>query len=157
MRGTHPQSAAQWRPHGITPAYAGNTVIRLRARGMHEDHPRICGEHKEERMKKVCILGSPPHMRGTLLPAFRKAAFRGITPAYAGNTDLSPRLPLRAGDHPRICGEHKRDFVAKGDILGSPPHMRGTLPFLPQSMLARGITPAYAGNTGCAALVTGQR
>ena len=32
--------------YGITPAYAGNTIVPYRARLYHKDHPRLRGEHR---------------------------------------------------------------------------------------------------------------
>ena len=50
-------------------------------------------------------------------------------------------------DHPRICGEHLISSTVKVTGGGSSPHMRGTLPFAVGDERARGIIPAYAGNT----------
>ena len=33
---------------GIIPAYAGNTLVMIVMDYLTGDHPRICGEHKEE-------------------------------------------------------------------------------------------------------------
>ncbi len=136
-------------PHGIIPAYAGNTSPRRR--------------------KKRDSAGSSPHTRGTRISrswcmprardhlrirgehrwlAIALPSSLGIIPAYAGNTasatmgvDLEagssphtrgtlrwtgPRKP-NSGDHPRIRGEHRP--VADG------------------ARRPRGIIPAYAGNT----------
>ena len=49
----------------------------------------------------------------------------GITPAYAGKSDILHHRTCVAGDHPRLCGE-KLDYVlALVDFQGSPPPMRG--------------------------------
>ena len=70
----------------ITPAYAGKrTGLNAAIRDI-EDHPRVCGEKLLRRTDTVCILGSPPRMRGkgiTLAGAFFD---EGITPAYAGKS-----------------------------------------------------------------------
>ena len=50
----------------ITPAYAGNTEIKISAIGDIKDHPRLRGEHFD-------YINAP----------YDKT---GITPAYAGNT-----------------------------------------------------------------------
>ena len=50
----------------ITPAYAGNTFLRLIRGAPIQDHPRLRGEY---------VMG-----------AFRRGKLSGITPAYAGNT-----------------------------------------------------------------------
>ena len=45
MRGTLCPSYFAVQPHGIIPAYAGNTLGRARLPRPGRDHPRICGEH----------------------------------------------------------------------------------------------------------------
>ena len=101
-------------------------------------------------LKKSCsvkITGSPPHTRGTLVVnAFIFYAI-GITPAYAGNTYKHRRIHISTKDHPRIRGEHHRQFHLQVWILGSPPHTRGTLSLSPGYQRKVRITPAYAGNT----------
>ena len=134
---------------GIVPAYAGNTEFRARTRPhsagssphtrgtrrasgrscrSSRDHPRIRGEH--------------------LRPGVRHALVQGIIPAYAGNTQAPFLVVLliegssphtrgtparrwsaagRAGDHPRIRGEHGADHAVAQEHAG--------------------IIPAYAGNT----------
>ena len=47
-------------------------------------------------------------MRGTLATPQVIAALNGIIPAYAGNTlNILSEYDDR-GDHPRVCGEHRR-------------------------------------------------
>ena len=50
---------------GITPAYAGNTILQMVRNFMQGDHPRLRGEHI--RIHCICYfkLGSPPPTRGT--------------------------------------------------------------------------------------------
>ena len=126
MRGTPCCCEMSGHESGIIPAYAGNTYVFPQLRTSPRDHPRICGEHALS-SKFCCVtLGSSPHMRGT--PHFRRSApcWRGIIPAYAGNTDGVFYVPGAVWDHPRICGEH---FNMRGDdiiVTGSSPHMRGT-------------------------------
>ena len=71
----------------------------------------------------------------------------GITPAYAGNTCVSIPVAYPCWDHPRLRGEHSRTDFALIQTKGSPPPTRGTRWHIGNSPLARGITPAYAGNT----------
>ena len=49
---------------GITPAYAGKSVLQLCQRHEHRDHPRLCGEKQTGDSDAVKIMGSPPPMRG---------------------------------------------------------------------------------------------
>ena len=71
---------------GITPAYAGNTRLQRTTRMNGWDHPRVCGEHSSFMNNSQCVLGSPPHMRGTPRRHQHAPHAPGITPAYAGNT-----------------------------------------------------------------------
>jgi len=92
--------------------------------------------------------GTPPRMRGTLygIPQIDDAL--GNTPAYAGNTVIPfHRFPLPR-EHPRVCGEHLWAGVARHTYWGTPPRMRGTLPYSLIVLINVRNTPAYAGNTG---------
>ena len=86
-------------------------------------------------------------MRGTLGFSRFHAFDAGIIPAYAGNTESENRLPPRAGDHPRVCGEHMREMERAGESPGSSPRMRGTRNASACVARSTGIIPAYAGNT----------
>ena len=86
-------------------------------------------------------------MRGTLDSPCPTGHYKGIIPAYAGNTStgVSGKRPDR--DHPRVCGEHDYPHGAFVEFLGSSPRMRGTLELDYVHVGRRGIIPAYAGNT----------
>ena len=94
---------------------------------MFWDHPRLRGEHEcvEERIRLG--IGSPPPTRGTLGADIEEVAPRGITPAYAGNTDYAYLLEDYKGDHPRLRGEHHAIKMILCRFQGSPPPTRGTL------------------------------
>ena len=112
---------------GITPAYTGNTRLpEMRCRPSW-DHPRIHGEHTGSKAPMKCLMGSPPHTRGTRM--------------------RSRRLPVLFKDHPRIHGEHRLNSFSKRENSGSPPHTRGTLEHGIRSANRIRITPAYTGNT----------
>ena len=64
MRGKGIEPSAPVLPVGITPAYAGKSLMRSNATGTLEDHPRVCGEKKVMRGAKDKRMGSPPRMRG---------------------------------------------------------------------------------------------
>ena len=86
-------------------------------------------------------------MRGTRIQLGGTAIETGIIPAYAGNTVASMLFLSRAGDHPRVCGEHMRKVNDNVIILGSSPRMRGTRHSDADAIGLTGIIPAYAGNT----------
>ena len=112
---------------GITPAHAGNTELYFIADIDERDHPRACG--------------------GILFLALRPILSFGITPAHAGNTISSVVSVPRIWDHPRACGEYLPLLFFLFTYLGSPPRMRGILPFPSDSNSRIRITPAHAGNT----------
>ena len=91
--------------------------------------------------------GSPPRMRGKQQLRVCFQFFRRITPAYAGKTIIYHRMHSKSRDHPRVCGENLPVKALLLRIQGSPPRMRGKLPFLRFRSLTFRITPAYAGKT----------
>ena len=69
---------------GITPAYAGKSILCPAHFGVVWDHPRVCGEKLVCTFQPFLYLGSPPRMRGKGFGAAFSIASSGITPAYAG-------------------------------------------------------------------------
>ena len=114
---------------------------------LQRDHPRVCGEHLVFAAVALSTVGSSPRMRGTRHHPGRRFVDRGIIPAYAGNTPCSRYCCRSAGDHPRVCGEHKCEDSLLSTRAGSSPRMRGTPGLLPLAGGVLGIIPAYAGNT----------
>ena len=92
--------------------------------------------------------GSSPRMRGTPVLPLPLRLPVGIIPAYAGNTLGGAFDLILGGDHPRVCGEHMLSATDCTAAAGSSPRMRGTLYRELAVFGARGIIPAYAGNTG---------
>ena len=133
---------------GITPAYAGNTDIKLEDAMLNQDHPRLRGEHIYLIISNILqSAGSPPLTRGTLHDRLPIGVIKGITPAYAGNTVAVLSKLYVPWDHPRLRGEHAVGMAIYVNFSGSPPHTRGTPKYHEESTDTRGITPAYAGNT----------
>ena len=65
----------------------------------------MCGEKFLEVVQPIAQWGSPPRMRGK---AEKNGGFCpgvGITPAYAGKSQILFRQISRQRDHPRMCGE----------------------------------------------------
>ena len=147
MRGTLRRAFRKFRRLGIIPAYAGNTQPVSPCRQCNRDHPRVCGEHAISPPEICLITGSSPRMRGTLGCHERPCIRLGIIPAYAGNTRTVRAGCRYVGDHPRVCGEHPAAMQAIGEVWGSSPRMRGTLPHSRSWIEHHGIIPAYAGNT----------
>ena len=104
------------------------------------------------------MIGSPPRVRGKLLMRGSRPCECRITPACAGKTlSMSSRI-LRRKDHPRVCGENRRNRHCAGAWIGSPPRVRGKLTFYEYSLFLPRITPACAGKTAvCAFLRWGRQ
>ena len=71
---------------GITPAYAGKSLIPVFFGGRFEDHPRLCGEKHSTLVIRSRRLGSPPPMRGKDEFDMDEVDDARITPAYAGKS-----------------------------------------------------------------------
>ena len=72
---------------GITPAYAGKSVLASTLR--------------------VYAKGSPPPMRGKVGQPIARINYGRITPAYAGKSCGRRRNHDLHRDHPRLCGEKR--------------------------------------------------
>ena len=147
MRGTAPSTRKSMYAVRITPAHAGNRSRSRRALAYQGDHPRTCGEQSLIYCPMVLLIGSPPHMRGTAVPADPVLVHHGITPAHAGNRSALKTHGHKWRDHPRTCGEQPLKCVSHFLPMGSPPHMRGTAESVHEELHIRGITPAHAGNS----------
>ena len=86
-------------------------------------------------------------MRGTHESFVDFGWWKGIIPAYAGNTTRCQSCPPVIRDHPRVCGEHQLKANILNTYPGSSPRMRGTLVMCMKCGMLLGIIPAYAGNT----------
>ena len=135
--------------HGITPAYAGKSLKKLRKKYNIRDHPRVCGEKYFIAPILHLGAGSPPRMRGKDVGGHSFAMEAGITPAYAGKSITVVILFLAHGDHPRVCGEKHFGQGSGLELVGSPPRMRGKGCQWWCRRSVPGITPAYAGKSGC--------
>ena len=125
MRGKVYNSSRVEQRNRITPAYAGKSRICWRkSRGIW-DHPRLCGEKGNTRLKACSEKGSPPPMRGKVKSLSISYVGNRITPAYAGKSSKRGRCGKLVRDHPRLCGEKFSIFPTCGVVTGSPPPMRG--------------------------------
>ena len=132
---------------GITPAYAGKSLSKLKGSLKRGDHPRLCGEKAKNPVRYSCKLGSPPPMRGKVGNGLKSNFIHGITPAYAGKSmELSSNIMV-SKDHPRLCGEKASTKAWELWGTGSPPPMRGKGSSTAAYRTAQGITPAYAGKS----------
>ena len=132
---------------GIIPAYAGNTSPATPMMPSRRDHPRVCGEHHCMMPISAVSWGSSPRMRGTHFCPILPTVYRGIIPAYAGNTVCAVKGGTSYEDHPRVCGEHSTLGSGWLSAVGSSPRMRGTRLKGHVHDNTQGISPANAGNT----------
>ena len=95
-------------------------------------------------------------MRGKVVELTLSRSFCGITPAHAGKSEGRLQLRLRAGDHPRACGEKTEYSLPHIEPKGSPPRMRGKVRCCMPLLRASGITPAHAGKRFTASGTTWQ-
>ena len=131
---------------GIIPACAGNINVVDIVAANERDHPRVCGEHINVYLPCPLDKGSSPRVRGTFFRLVNITFKLGIIPACAGNILLIGQSCPVSRDHPRVCGEHVSDSVAKKLSEGSSPRVRGTLRYLSSITMSKGIIPACAGN-----------
>ena len=130
---------------GITPACAGKRFCSQYALRRPWDHPRVCGEKRQEGIVLLALIGSPPRVRGKACHRIMCCPLPGITPACAGKRSSGTLMSKSCRDHPRVCGEKTRSTSSAVFWLGSPPRVRGKAAFKVNRDLDRGITPACAG------------
>ena len=137
---------------GITPAYAGKSLLFRHFLPGRWDHPRVCGEKYRGSVRAAQQKGSPPRMRGKeAIPDCCGFGLR-ITPAYAGKRWGRGVPSMRAWDHPRVCGEKAAYLRAVWVPRGSPPRMRGKAHKEEIWKAGYRITPAYAGKSSAFSL-----
>ena len=86
-------------------------------------------------------------MRGKALRGFQVHVDAGITPACAGKSFRPIWGVEKTPDHPRMCGEKLALYNELNNHQGSPPHVRGKVECVIDTVGMRGITPACAGKS----------
>ncbi len=138
---------AQGLTGGITPAYAGTTAAPGSYLFSDQDHPRLRGNNLMLELIICDIEGSPPLTREQQVRRTGLPRFPGITPAYAGTTDL-PKMPsISLKDHPRLRGNNYHTAFLMPHKTGSPPLTREQQKLRYYYIYRARITPAYAGTT----------
>ena len=93
MRGKDDGVAGITQSMGITPAYAGKSLVKIVRIWSCRDHPRLCGEKTSRTKALIRKTGSPPPMRGKDDMIEINEAYSRITPAYAGKRQMpAPQL-----------------------------------------------------------------
>ena len=147
MRGSHLVEEGNLAQLGIIPADAGLTRVSVVEVILNRDHPRGCGAHCNNDIRRIFPGGSSPRMRGSLTFPRVAYALAGIIPADAGLTCTVELSEFAFWDHPRGCGAHHLCLYSRLDNLGSSPRMRGSLSVLKHIYDTMGIIPADAGLT----------
>ena len=110
---------------GITPACAGKRRHQPFFRLAYRDHPRVCGEKIQVKLKDYNVKGSPPRVRGKDYYILYFRGRCGITPACAGKSHVGFAAHSLRRDHPRVCGEKSSIVPPYSLTSGSPPRVRG--------------------------------
>ena len=84
-------------------------------------------------------------MRGKVFVDITTRICYRITPACAGKRNHEDPNQKFCKDHPRLCGEKHNNFTFIFSLEGSPPLVRGKVPFFLFLSLSIRITPACAG------------
>ncbi len=148
-RARGPPPPARWgrARSGTTPACAGTTHRPARQRRKARDHPRVRGDHVEERALLTRHPGPPPRARGPQAVTGCPAPGPGTTPACAGTTILLGVRIAEREDHPRVRGDHSASVLVSLLKQGPPPRARGPHSRSRHLHRGRGTTPACAGTT----------
>ena len=90
-----------YRTDRIIPEDAGSTCAAYPDNDRGWDHPRGCGEHKDNGLEMLCKAGSSPRMRGAPVRMGKWLTHSGIITADAGGTLSNEELVDAIRDHPR--------------------------------------------------------
>ena len=132
---------------GSPPQVRGKVTFVIECPQLPKDHPRMCGEKMHMLLCVPASYGSPPHMRGKGRVRHVFLPFSGITPAHAGKSSILVAHWSAVWDHPRTCGEKSGSMSNFSRCSGSPPHMRGKVPYHDNAWFLTRITPAHAGKS----------
>ena len=131
----------------ITPAGAGKTALTTSASAGAWDHPRRCGENRQDDELREKEIGSPPQVRGKRGCRLHFVCVRGSPPQVRGKQRQRIRTGRLVEDHPRRCGENSDITSQRSYKSGSPPQVRGKQSDVGVALYATRITPAGAGKT----------
>ena len=127
VRGAHVAYRRYEGHAGLIPACAGSTPMSRLVSAPCWAHPRLCGEHANEKAGKRTLLGSSPPVRGARLWLRPGHHLQGLIPACAGST--------------------KRKAFFYKTASGSSPPVRGAQPCSWRRHQDHGLIPACAGST----------
>ena len=146
VRGSLEDPLPALRERGSIPACAGKPSRGGSRSRRGRVHPRVCGEALPRRRRRPPAHGGPsPRVRGS--PELRPgvAVVDGSIPACAGKPREEQVGHLRAGVHPRVCGEARTPRRRTSESPGPSPRVRGSRGHHPRPEDHRGSIPACAG------------
>ena len=132
---------------GITPAWAGKSILEYLLFCPELDHPRVGGEKFFGLSAARGSAGSPPRGRGKEQSPLHTLPLKRITPAWAGKSFYQNGGRAGRWDHPRVGGEKCPMCQWRRSLKGSPPHGRGKVINALLNCSQCGITPAWAGKS----------
>ena len=133
--------------HGLIPAHAGKTLLRLSRSRAARAHPRSRGENDRRTYPELARVGSSPLTRGKRGHGRHVLGCSGLIPAHAGKTPEAAIPRSCQGAHPRSRGENPERAQIAPKRHGSSPLTRGK-PGKHTSALPRTrLIPAHAGKT----------
>ena len=147
MRGKHTPVAQNVSGRRNIPAYAGKTRRRRRIPVHPAEHPRVCGENYMNFVIVVEPYGTSPRMRGKHSTALAALSSDRNIPAYAGKTATDHSQGPPRQEHPRVCGENRRQTHRCHKCNGTSPRMRGKHGNMTHLREYPRNIPAYAGKT----------
>ena len=146
VRGTDCRRTRRSWTSRFSPACAGNGTLPLFWSSPVTVQPRVCGERSSPLGSRIMSGGSAPRVRGTVDTAAFEYCNERFSPACAGNGRIVPPAVLPMTVQPRVCGERGLLAVARSQIAGSAPRVRGTGNRHRSPWLDPRFSPACAGN-----------
>ncbi len=132
----------------LIPASAGQTSSRQKPAPSPKAHPRECGADVTLGNVSPGRWGSSPRVRGRPKLLEPQQILEGLIPASAGQTRLCRRGRSVARAHPRECGADTARPRRCTATPGSSPRVRGRHGAGLVHLVAHGLIPASAGQTG---------
>ncbi len=139
----------------FSPACAGNSSPDRIRRTRIPVQPRVRGELKNSTHRLGSSIGSAPRARGTPVSRISRCTSRRFSPACAGNSLMRLSRHRSATVQPRVRGELDFPGCQTATEDGSAPRARGTRGAVTYYKAVRRFSPACAGNSLWATMLTG--
>ena len=144
-RGNHRWTIVAGCGYRSIPAWAGKPKSRTIYLALLRVYPRVGGETRAQRIKRLAYKGLSPRGRGNPSAAYQALGVQGSIPAWAGKPGRSCRRGRREWVYPRVGGETTAAASVAPSTQGLSPRGRGNLvEFATEGTQIRSI-PAWAG------------